>query len=236
VVPAHYHAEPAIILFVSGHCTVCNDFRRDLPCAPGAAIVHPAGEQHSYRYETNHDSPMLAITLPTQSCERFRSPLDLERPHLTRDPEIAPLVLRLRRRAEQPHTSALFLEATVFELLGQLCGARKESSSTPSLARVRDLLHGRFRESLSLTEIARSADLSPIQLARHFRRQFGCSPAGYVRKLRLAYARERLALSSLPIVDLAQELGFFDQSHFCHAFGKHFGVSPIAYRQKHRRH
>jgi len=34
VVPAHYHAAPAIILLVSGHCKVCNDLRRDLPCAP----------------------------------------------------------------------------------------------------------------------------------------------------------------------------------------------------------
>jgi len=236
VVPAHYHAEPAIILLVGGHCTLCNDFRRDLPCAPGAAIVHPAGERHSYRYEADRESQMLAITLPTQSCERFRSPLDLERPRLTHDPEIAPLIPRLRRRVEQPHTSALSLEATVFELLGHLCGTRKESFATPSLARVRDLLHSRFREPLLLTEIARIADLSPTQLARHFRSQFGCSPAAYIRKLRLAYARERLASSSLPIVDLAQELGFFDQSHFCHTFGKHFGVSPVAYRQQHQRH
>jgi AraC-like DNA-binding protein len=101
---------------------------------------------------------------------------------------------------------------------------------------VRDLLHDRFKEPLSLAEIARTADLSLIQLARHFRRRFGYSPAAYIRNLRLAYACERLAFSSVPIVDLAQELGFFDQSHFCHSFGKHFGVSPTAYRQQHRRH
>jgi len=236
VVPAHYHAEPAVILLVSGHCTLRNDFRCDLPCAPGAAIVHPAGEQHSYRYEADRESQMLAITLPIRSCERFRSPLDLERPRLAHDPEIAPLMARLRHRVQQPHTSALSLAATVFELLGQLCGSCKESSLTPSLARVRDLLHSRFKEPLSLTEIARSTDLSPIQLARHFRRQFGCSPAAYIRKLRLDYACERLASSSLPIVDLAHELGFFDQSHFCHTFGKHFGVSPVAYRSNTGRH
>ena len=117
-----------------------------------------------------------------------------------------------------------------------MCGIREESSATPSLARVRDLLHDRFKEPLSLAEIAYIAELSPIQLARHFRRQFGCSPSAYIRKLRLAYAREHLVSSSLPIVDLAQELGFFDQSHFCHVFGKHVGVSPAAYRQQHRRH
>jgi AraC-like DNA-binding protein/quercetin dioxygenase-like cupin family protein len=234
VVPAHYHAAPAIILLVSGHCILCNDLRRDLPCAQGVAIVHPAGELHSYRYQAGRDSQMLAITFPAQSRDRVRVSLDLERPRVTHDPEVARLSLRLRRRVEQPHTSALSLEATAFELIGQVCGTRQESSPTPSLARVRDLLHDHFKEPLSLAEIARTADLPPIQLARHFRRQFGYSLAAYVRKLRLAYARERLVTSSQPIVDLAQELGFFDQSHFCHVFGKHVGVSPAAYRQQHR--
>jgi AraC family transcriptional regulator len=236
VVPAHHHAAPAVILLASGYCMLCNDVRRDLRCAPGAAIVHPAGELHSYRYEADCDSQMLAITFPAQSCDRFRAPLNLNLPRVTHDPEIAPLTLRLRRRVEQPHTSALSLEAAVFELLGQLCGPSEEASATPSLARVRDLLHDRFKEPLSLAEIARTADLSLIQLARHFRRRFGHSPAAYIRNLRLAYACERLASSSVPIVDLAQELGFFDQSHFCHSFRKHFGLSPTAYRQQHRRH
>ena len=40
VVPAHYHAEPAIILLVSGHCTLCNDLRR-VPRAQGVAAHYP---------------------------------------------------------------------------------------------------------------------------------------------------------------------------------------------------
>ena len=236
VVPAHHHAVPAVILLVSGRCMLCNDIRRDLPCGPGAAIIHPAGELHSYRYEADRDSQMLAITFQARSCDRFGSSLDLVRPRVTDGPKIAPLMVRLCRRVEQPRTSGLSLEAAVYELLDQLCGTREGSSAMPSLAGVRDLLHDVFKEPLSLTDIARIADLSPVQLGRHFRRQFGCTLAAYVRSLRLAYARERLASSSQPIVDLAQELGFVDQSHFCHVFKEQFGISPGAYRQQRRSH
>ena len=215
---------------------LCNDIRRGLSCGPGAVIVHPAGEPHSYRYEPDRDSQMLAITFDAQSCDRFGSSLDLARPRVKDGPKIASLALQLRRRIEQPRTSGLSLEAAVYELLAEVCDRRKESPATPSLVRVRDLLHDVFREPLSLTDIARTADLSPIQLGRHFRRQFGCTLAAYVRSLRLAYARERLASSSQLIVDLAQELGFFDQSHFCHVFKQQFGISPTAYRQEQQRH
>lgn len=234
VIPAHHHAGPAVILLVDGHCTLSNDLHRGLPCAPGAMIVHPAGEWHSYRYQADGESQMLAITFPIQPCDRFCT-VDLNCPRVTDDPEIAPLALRLRRRVEQPHTSALSIETTVFELLGLIGGDSHQSAATPSLTRVRDLLHNHFKEPLSVTDIARTAELSAIQLLRHFRRQFGTSLGAYVRNLRLTYACERLASSALPIVDLAQELGFFDQSHFCHAFRKRFGISPIVYRQQHRR-
>lgn len=236
VVPAHHHALPAVIVLVSGRCKLCNDIRRDLPCGPGAAIIHPAGELHSYSYEPDCDSQMLAVTFEAQSCDRFGFSLDLMRPRVTGGANIAPLTLRLRHCIEQPRTSGLSLEAAVYELLEQLCGTRTESFATPSLAPVRDLLHDVFKEPLSLAGIARTADLSPVQLERHFRRQFGCTLAAYVRSLRLAYARERLASSSQPIVNLAQELGFFDQSHFCHAFKEQFGISPTAYRRQCRSH
>jgi hypothetical protein len=171
LVPAHNHAAPAVILLVSGRCTLRNNLRRHLHCSPGAAIVHPAGELHSYRYEADSDSQMLAISLPAQYSDRFRARVDLNARGRTRPGSRAD-DLGVRRRVEQPHTSALSLETTVFEFLGELCGTREELSVMPSPATVRDLLHDRFREPLSSAEIARIVDLSRILLARHFRRQF----------------------------------------------------------------
>lgn len=235
VVPTHYHAVPSVIFLASGCCIMKNEERTSVHCAPGTAIVHPAGEMHSYRYDANSGSEMLALTMPTDSTERFRSDIDLRRPRLTNAVTLAYLVQRLNQQMAFPRTSDLSMEGVVLELLGELLLDREETHPSLPLHRVRALLHDRFKERLSFAEIARAADLSPLHLARQFRRHYGVTPAGYVRKLQMEYACNRLAFSSVPITDLAQDLGFFDQSHFCHAFKRHVGVTPSAYRHAQRR-
>jgi AraC family transcriptional regulator len=235
VVCTHYHGVPSVIFLATGCCIMQNEARRSVHCDPGTAIVHPAGEMHSYNFDANSGSEMLAVTMPTDSTERFRSDVDLRLPRVTNTVTLAHLVQRLKHQMAYPCTSDLSMEGVVLELLGELLLERKEAQPRLPLHRVRALLHDRFKERLSLAEIAHSAHLSPLHLARRFRRYYGVTPAGYVRKLQMEYARHRLAFSSVSIVDLAQELSFFDQSHFCHAFKRHVGVTPSAYRQAQRR-
>ena len=235
VVCTHYHGVPSVIFLASGRCVMQNEARTSVHCDPGTAIVHPAGEMHSYSYGASRGSEMLAVTMPTDSTERFRSHVDLRRPRVTATVTLAHLVQRLKHQMEYPRTSDLSMEGVVLELLGELLLERKEAPPRLPLHRVRALLHDRFKERLSLAEVARAADLSPLHLARRFRREYGVTPAGYVRRLQMEYACHRLGFSSVSIADLAQELGFFDQSHFCHAFKRHVGVTPSAYRQAQHR-
>ena len=56
-------------------------------------------------------------------------------------------------------------------------------------------------------------------------------PVGsYARQLRLTWAAARLTSSDDGIAQIALQAGFFDQSHFTRAFGRHFGLTPLAYR------
>ena len=235
VVCTHYHGVPSVIFLASGCCTMQNEARTLVRCHPGTGIVHPAGEMHSYSCDASSGSEMLAITMPTDSTERFRSSLDLRLPRVANTITLAHLVQRLKHQMAHPRTSDLSMEGVILELLGEILLEREEVRPRLPLHRVRTLLHDRFKERLSLAAIARAADLSPLHLARRFRRQYGVTPAGYVRKLQMEYACHRLAFSSVPIAELAQELSFFDQSHFCHAFKRHVGVTPSAYRQEQRK-
>jgi transcriptional regulator GlxA family with amidase domain len=57
--------------------------------------------------------------------------------------------------------------------------------------------------------------------------------AAYARSLRLQWAIDRLADSTLAISDIAVSAGFSDQSHLTRECRRSLGVSPAEYRRNH---
>jgi AraC family transcriptional regulator len=54
--------------------------------------------------------------------------------------------------------------------------------------------------------------------------------AGYVRHVRIEFARRELAASGAPLGDIAAAAGFCDQSHFSRLFKRYTGQTPAEYR------
>jgi AraC-like DNA-binding protein len=90
----------------------------------------------------------------------------------------------------------------------------------------------RMRDKFSETELARRCGLSVNQLARLFRREQGVSPFQYYEGRRLELAQHALAESSLPVKEVAFELGFSSPPHFSNWFLDRLGASPRAWRVK----
>lgn len=78
--------------------------------------------------------------------------------------------------------------------------------------------------------LAEETQYSPRHLSRLFRARCGVSPKGLTQVLRINAAARRIQAGPLPLTLLAQELGYFDQSHFIHAFRAVCGVTPGEYR------
>jgi AraC family transcriptional regulator len=95
----------------------------------------------------------------------------------------------------------------------------------------KQLLIGRFREHLTMADIAASLGVSRFQLSRIFRSHTGFSLLGYRNQLRLRAALDRLADPSTRLQALAQELGFSNHSHFTAAFREAFGMRPSELRE-----
>ena len=56
--------------------------------------------------------------------------------------------------------------------------------------------------------------------------------AEYILFYRIAQAKKELVQSSVPIVDIAEKLGFKSQSHFTIQFKKQTKMTPKEWRQK----
>ena len=85
-------------------------------------------------------------------------------------------------------------------------------------------------ERLTLAAIADEVKLSPYHFAHTFKRAMGVAPHQYVGRRRLERAKQLLAHTNLPIVAIAVELGFANQSHFSEVFHRATGATPLTYR------
>lgn len=81
---------------------------------------------------------------------------------------------------------------------------------------------------LSLQDLALQGGMSRFQLLRAFARLTGMTPHAYILQRRLHHAR-RLIAAGTPLVQVAIDSGFADQSHLTRLFVRNFGMSPGAY-------
>lgn len=94
-----------------------------------------------------------------------------------------------------------------------------------AVKQVREELHARFADELSLESLARMTDLSQGHLLRMFKREVGVTPHVYQTGLRIDRAKDLLA-QGMYIAQVATATGFFDQSHLSHMFSKHVLATP----------
>lgn len=112
---------------------------------------------------------------------------------------------------------------------------RQRLPGNPQIPRValraRDYLHAHFHQNIGLDELARVCGVDRFRLSRAFKAAFGIAPHGYLIQLRLVRARRLLALGKAP-ADVANDLGFADQSHLGRWFRRANGLTPGAYRSR----
>ena len=100
------------------------------------------------------------------------------------------------------------------------------------LRRVKELVHARIEEELSINEMAELAGLSTAHFSQMFRRSTGESPHQFVLRQRVERAKEMLPKPGMRILDVAIACGFKTQQHFARVFRRMCGVSPTEYRHE----
>lgn len=100
------------------------------------------------------------------------------------------------------------------------------------VSRALTVLHERLGEDWTLESLAREVGLSRTALAVKFREALGDTPMGYLRRLRMQRATQRLIDTDLSLQSIASEVGYQDAFGFSRVFKKTLGVSPRDYRRR----
>jgi AraC-like DNA-binding protein len=96
--------------------------------------------------------------------------------------------------------------------------------------RICDFIESHISEKVSLDALSSMAGLSPHHFARAFQQSVGMPPHRYLLRRRLEHVEKMLRDTQLPLAEIAQAVGFVDQSHLARHFRRIAGVPPSVAR------
>jgi AraC family transcriptional regulator len=125
----------------------------------------------------------------------------------------------------------LLVAALLSHIRAQGGGKASPTGGLPPAARRRVLecIEARLDTSLALAELAREAGMSVRHFSRAFSTTLGMPPHQYILRQRVERARV-LVSQGMPLADVAQQVGFSDQSQLSRTFRRFTGSSPTAFR------
>lgn len=165
-------------------------------------------------------------------------------PHFsTPDPLVYQIGLALQRALETADSiSRLYAEtmntALMVHLLQSYCAEKltlptySGGLSRRKLQRVIEYIDAHLDCDLSLKELAEIVQMSAHYFAQLFKQSTGISPHQYVIRCRIERSKELLKQKQITIADVAEIVGFVDQSHFHRHFKRLVGITPKAFLQQ----
>lgn len=227
VLPTHAHAHACLHVVLEGRYQETLEGRARTH-GPGAVLFKPAGANHSNRFG-DVGARTLRIELGPELLRDLgrRSEVPVQSSH----PGLECLGHRLHDEMLAPdELSALSLEGLARDLLALLLREPVRPDARTRLAEeCAARLRERFREPVSLTDLARELDCERTALARAFRRRYRASMGEYVRLLRVAEVQRRIERGGTTLAEIALAAGFSDQSHCTRVFRRLVGRTPMAW-------
>lgn len=129
---------------------------------------------------------------------------------ITTDLASALLVMVVRVHLEREHAGSGVLGLLAHRQAGRAVVAMLESPSSP----------------WTLDQLAARANASRASLVRMFNKLAHMPPLDFLCELRLELARRKLTVSTLPLGEIAAEIGYQSESAFSRAFRRRFGMPP----------
>ena len=133
------------------------------------------------------------------------------------------------------HKSILQLLAIFAQHLSVLSNrlmVQEEGREMPAISRARAYIGEHYAGALSLTEVARAANMSAFYFCKSFRRSTGLTFTDYVARVRVEQAKQLLINPHQRVSEAAYAAGFQSLSQFNRVFRRVAGEPPTAYRAR----
>ena len=101
----------------------------------------------------------------------------------------------------------------------------------PLLAEVFGFVEERYRDPVSLKDVARAVSLSSGHLTTIVRRKTGRTVVEWIAERRMAQARRLLVQTDLAVEEVGHRVGYNDPTYFVRSFRRAHGTTPLGWRR-----
>ncbi|MDQ1304489.1 MAG: hypothetical protein QG671_316 [Actinomycetota bacterium] len=147
---------------------------------------------------------------------------------------LATLDTELRERREGYRESATALLTLILVDLARALAHQVPAAGAGNdslLARAFGVIDERYREELSLRDVARAVGLTPEYLTTVVRQRTGRTVGAWITERRMTEARALLAGTDLPVARIAVLVGYPDPAYFARVFRRAHGDPPRSWRR-----
>jgi AraC family transcriptional regulator len=221
----------------------------ELDVGPGYVAVQPSHTPVRWSWHTRLSFVLLALdpaflrTVAVHALGMDAAAVELVPGEREADPAISSIagVLSRELMARQPG-ARVYAESLAQILAVHLLRNYAKAPPSPSapdtppsraIARAMQYIQAHFAEDVGLTDIANAASVSPYHLARLFKQVTGVTPHQYLIGVRVNNARALLSAGAgrRSLADVAEAVGFADQSHLSRHVKRLLGVTPRELRR-----
>jgi AraC family transcriptional regulator len=247
--PSFYSLQHIITIFV-GQSTqvdqVIGQNTQRVTYTAGKVGIYPAYQ--SRRLSWDRDAEFIDLYLAPETIARYAA-LSLDAAHYELISQLAiddsliySLVLAIKNQTEQSIYDLFYIESALTMLIAHLLRyysvqqnflkAQSDCLTNAKFGQVVDYIQSHLEHNPSLLELATLVDLSACHFARVFKGSIGVTPHQYLLMCRIDKAKQLLVHKQLSLAEIAQQVGFHDQSRFTGVFRKRVGITPKQYRDR----
>jgi len=231
--PLHQHSAFEITLVTNGTASVTFDDKEHF-LSQGMISLIPPGYPHIQATKGGHRRLGFSLMLDNEAPIIQLLYNCFSTPFIAYIPELLEFVLELEEHFQLKTLASIHKIRNILECIVLRCidQVKKQDKNQSFYEKLIEYFKCNISKKINMKDLTNEFFMSQTLIECMVHKEYGCGAIHLFIKLKLDHSRKLLLDTNIPINEIANHLGFEDQSYFSRIFKKQTGLSPRDYRDK----